>query len=284
MCECTCRCILVYVHINKNRAPLIEKHVSSVTKGQKLCWKLFRNSYKSLFNIWTVIVDWLLIIAVSASVYGICLYSSQGRLDPQSSLPDSDLVFLLTRITHLSRRAPLTEMWRSGVWISATVTAPCLLMTTGNALQHWPKPKQSCVRWNKDKFFFITCVVMESFSRLSSFQLWLHLLWSGTLIHVQLTRTALWLHTSCSFISPLICFLMDHLTFCPWCCFLVLFSHFAFASFSAFLLSLSALSTSSFISVFWFFWAVFSCLFCLMTISWVSCFLSFVFFSLFPTS
>ena len=38
------------------------------------------------------------------------------------------------------------------------------------------------------------------------------MLCSGTLTHVLLTHTAWWLHTSCSFISPLICSLVDHLT------------------------------------------------------------------------
>lgn len=91
---------------------------------------------------------------------------------------------------------------------------------------------------------------MKSFSRLLSFQLWFHLLWSGTLIRLLLTPTALWLHTSCSFISPLICFLSDHLTFCPFffsCSLLIFFYHF-FNLFSALLCSLS------FLSVLWPFW------------------------------
>lgn len=101
--------------------------------------------------------------------------------------------------------------------------------------------------------------MVKSSCRLSTFQLWPHPLWSGTLIHVLLPQTALWLHTSCSFISPLICFLTDRLTLCYSC----LFPCSGFALISAFLRSLLLLRRfchssllSSFGFIFCFAWSL----------------------------
>lgn len=131
---------------------------------------------------------------------------------------------------------------------------------------------------------------MKSFSRLLSFQLWLHLLWSGTLIRVLLTQTALWLHTSCSFISSVFSWIISLFALGVFSCSLAFLSSFSFVSTSVSITVLLLIIFGCFSCLLSFF----LCIFLSRSALWLfpaflcffwanSCFHPVVFLSLFPT-